>query len=826
MKLFATLTTYLLFVFIVISNSFAQKNKGGIPLSMEKKINLPLPYFHTMPAFNAVEMLAEDDSLNANKIGPFRFGKNFNTAFNLENSGTWTNLKQSGLIWRLGISSPGAYSINLIFEDYYLPPGAFLFIYNENKTHILGAFTHLNNHSSRKFATDLIMGDKIILEYYEPEKAKIKGSLLIATVTHAYRDILKFSKSDFGSSGQCNINVNCKLGESWEEQIRSVVMLVSGGNGFCSGVLINNSALDGKPYILTANHCGNSGFESWIFRFNWEAPDCENPTTAPPFQSLTGAKKRANNPVSDFLLLEMFDKVPQSYNAYFSGWENKNNQSEKGVTIHHPKGDIKKISEYIKPTVSENIDGTEIWKVISWNKGTTEPGSSGSPLFDQNHRIIGQLYGGLATCDNPKEDYYGKLSTSWDGISNTLRLRDWLDPINSGVTFLNGYDFGIPAFSLDAGIIATLIPKNESITCVDSITPVLLIKNFGLETINSVVIEFKINNLPAHKQLFTLNLIQGDFDTLILNTIGVTVGDNFFTAFVSNPNESIDQNMANDSIRVNFKIKNMDTIISISPAFRENFEGLDFPPEGWDRINPDNSISWTRTKVASSFSENGASIRITNFHYNTNYQSDYLLSPALNFTGSSPPTLEFDVAYSRFSSLKHDSLIVSVSVDCMLNWERIYAKGNALLSTNNGENVTISFVPKKDEWRKEIINLNQFKDNQSVFLRFENINGNGNNLYLDNIAVYDALNSISNENPNPHFSIFPNPSSSIFIVKSTEQVEEITVYNLLGEVILKLFVKKHEQQPQIDLSAFPDGIYIVELIFLEGKKWGKLSKSN
>ena len=64
----------------------------------------------------------------------------------------------------------------------------------------------------------------------------------------------------------------------------------------------------------------------------------------------------------------------------------------------------------------------QVWYMDAWDEGVTEPGSSGSPLFDQNGRIIGQLYGGSAACQGTSAngyDYYGRLGVSWGlGIGN------------------------------------------------------------------------------------------------------------------------------------------------------------------------------------------------------------------------------------------------------------------------------------------------------------------------------------------------------------------------------------------------------------------------
>jgi hypothetical protein len=117
------------------------------------------------------------------------------------------------------------------------------------------------------------------------------------------------------------------------------------------------------------------------------------------------------------------------------------------VTIHHPQGDEKRISFEDDPTSTTSVgldtspgDGTHI-RVADWDLGTTEGGSSGSPLLDPAHRVVGQLHGGYAACGNDLPDWYGRLSVSWTGGGTaSTRLSDWLDPLATGVMALDGLD--------------------------------------------------------------------------------------------------------------------------------------------------------------------------------------------------------------------------------------------------------------------------------------------------------------------------------------------------------------------------------------------------
>jgi Dockerin type I domain len=434
-------------VFILISNSSlsGQISIGGEPPSFSRSLKADM-HSVKMGDIDVVSLLAEDE--NEKEMGmPYRFGYGFDVNYTLENSGTWEYLPDGSRIWRLLIECPGAYSINLIYEQFWLPEGSSFFIYSENREMILGAFTSQNNKEYMQFSTGLVRGEVSILEYHEPADVELPGIINISRVIHGYKNLFSYKEAEgalgFGNSGSCNNNVNCPEGDPWQDEIRSAAMIVtSGGQRICSGALINNVRQDLTPYFLTANHCLGTP-TTWIIIFNYESPDCTN-IDGPLWMTVSGSTLHANSAYSDFALLELSTAPPDSYNVFYSGWSAVDSAASSAVGIHHPRGDIKKISfeydsleetSYLQPPGT----GTNYWRVELWDDGTTEPSSSGSPLYDQNHRIIGQLHGGYASCTNLEPDWYGKFARSWDyGSTPATRLNDWLDPDNTGAMILDG----------------------------------------------------------------------------------------------------------------------------------------------------------------------------------------------------------------------------------------------------------------------------------------------------------------------------------------------------------------------------------------------------
>lgn len=453
----------LLIVLFSFNSIHSQISQGGLPKSFEFKLpddfevlNLKKPN---------IDSLNNEDKENDSKGIIYRFGVNVPVNFSIDNSGTWDELPNNlGKIWRLKIKCNDALALGIYYDNFLLPPNSKLFIYNESKSQILGAYSEANNHDSHLFANELIFGETVILEYFEPFNNKIKPNLSISEVTYAYRGINDASKG-FGSSGSCEVNINCAEGSYYSERKKGVARIyvkIGTWAGWCTGSLINNSNSDCTPYFLTADHCtmANSTYATaqdlnqWIFYFNYEASGCSNPATQPSSNTLTGCSYVAYGGMSggsDFDLLELNSTIPSSYDLYFLGWDRSGATCSFGRSVHHPVGDIKKVSTYSTSLTTGTYSNdftcaTNAHWVVQWAQttngwGVTEGGSSGSPLFDNYGRIIGTLTGGASLCSNLYGiDYYGKLSYHWqsNGANNYQQIQPWLDPSNSH-NYMDGF---------------------------------------------------------------------------------------------------------------------------------------------------------------------------------------------------------------------------------------------------------------------------------------------------------------------------------------------------------------------------------------------------
>jgi len=458
----------------------AQISAGGLPYSRQRP-DLPGPPVLTVdiPAgFLSTETEAEEGKGDL----PYRIADILPVSIDFSQEAERLSLHGTTLL-RLTLRAPTARGLILYYDAFRIPAGGRLFLYTPDGGSLRGAFTERNNANGGAFATALTPGDAIVLEYEHP--GGLLPDLHINEIGLAWRDRLFpwQGPEGFGSSQWCEVNVNCPEGANWQDEKRGIahIQVKSGGGSYlCSGSLVNNTAYDLTPYFLTADHCGQDAspteLEQWVFFFNWEATGCNDPAQDPPHDEMVGCTRVASSggsggsiSGSDFFLVLLDESVPPQYNPYFNGWTRENLSSSAGVCIHHPAGDIKKISTYNTPTYTSQWGGTPgthwgvRWAATVTNQGVTEGGSSGSPLFDEDGLIMGVLSGGDASCSAQNEpDLYGKFSYAWStGTTPDRRLADWLDPLGAGSIKVSG-TYGNTVFVVaDFEADTTVIPVNS-----------------------------------------------------------------------------------------------------------------------------------------------------------------------------------------------------------------------------------------------------------------------------------------------------------------------------------------------------------------------------
>ena len=402
------------------------------------------------------EALLAEDVATAGPGVPVRFALPVPVKVNPAERGSWETLADGRELWRLRVSSPGAVSLNFGFGHYVMPVGGSLRLYTPKGDHSIRPFTAADNEIHGQLWTPILPGDEAVLELVLAPGSRRALGLELVQVGHGYRPFGPRANKADTESGACNVDVICPEGDDWRDEIRSVAVIGTGGSTFCTGFLVNNTAQDLTPYFMTADHCGIAGnAASLVVYWNYENSTCRPPGsgqsggpgdgTLDQFQ--TGSILRATYGPSDFTLVELDDDPDPAWNVHWAGWDANSVDFDSAVAIHHPSTDEKRISFEDDPTSTTSYlgstvpgDGTHI-RVLDWDLGTTEGGSSGSPLFNPDHRVVGQLHGGFAACGNNDADWYGRMSISWNGGgSANNRLSDWLDPTGSGVLTLDGRD--------------------------------------------------------------------------------------------------------------------------------------------------------------------------------------------------------------------------------------------------------------------------------------------------------------------------------------------------------------------------------------------------
>ena len=414
----------------LISLSFCQIQYEGIPKYFNSRID------------NLVSLSTEQSSIIDTDFDSmvFKYGDEYNFDVNILESSLVISDDQE-VTYLLGIQSRGAFGIGINFSQFFLSQNAKLYIYDFEQTYYIGSFTSLNNKDSEVLSTSIVKSDHVIIELTVPRNEIKNIKLHINSIIHDSSDILNYyNNSSSNSREDCNINVICSEGDDWRDQINGAVR-VSMGAGLCSASIINNTENDRTPYILFADHCLSGSPNNYVVYFNYQSTSC-NGTSGSLNQSISGTNllyQEDINSGADIALLRLTSDIPDSYNPYYVGWSVSSSPPNEAIGIHHPGGDIKKIS-FTNDNVSAGGSGANYWE-FQYDLGRVIPGSSGSPFFNEDKRQVGvasYIYTNYCDpspdcyCDQQYSHGYGRIDRAWSGLSN------YLDPFNSGVLSIDG----------------------------------------------------------------------------------------------------------------------------------------------------------------------------------------------------------------------------------------------------------------------------------------------------------------------------------------------------------------------------------------------------
>ena len=491
-----------------------------------------------------------EDSKNDKNGMFYRIGVFSYTNITSINSGKWSTLSNGDRMWQLNIQHPGAEALSFLFSSFNLSKGSIFYVENKKGERVSDVLTKDDILEYNQQHIALCFGDDLILTLIDPSNVD-QSEFMLDRIIYNYRstgnpNLSKINESD----AACEVNVNCSEGANYQDEKRGAARIYVVGNsgaGWCSGSLINNLGNNCKPYFLSALHCGPSPtttvqqMATWKFYFNYESPNCSNPSTAGTLASkyVTGCVRLSdsndnngsNITKSDFILVQLGTLANEAttinkligYNAYWNGWDANNTIVNNGVSIHHPSGDIKKISTFSTNLTSSswanvpNTHWTVVWAATSNGHGVTEGGSSGSPIFTYNSgnsRIIGTLSGGSSYCTaTSSPDKYGKFSYHWksNGTASNQQLKPFLDPNSTGTLVMNGSSnpcnfVGLTEATLNQDV---KIYPNPSIDVI----------NVDLNSLANQKVEISILDM-AGKVVYTSNSAAGNLVKIDISSFG------------------------------------------------------------------------------------------------------------------------------------------------------------------------------------------------------------------------------------------------------------------------------------------------------------------
>lgn len=408
------------------TSAFAQIKVEGRPATERVILEPSIPTF-TMKVPDLEEMKREDE---ANGFRPYRYGAVIPTVIATDFAGKWDVLEDGTRVWRVRVVSPGAFTIGLVFDKWNLPDGAELYVYDDARSEVNGAYTSVNNAPNGQLQIEPILGDTINVEYVVPPTVTHDRLLQIGQVIHDYRHIRKILTGGPLGGSPCLRDIVCPEGANYQDVKRATVRTLASG-ALCSGAILTDTTHSGTPYLYTANHCGS--MTNAVFTFQYENTSCGG-GGASGSKTLSGSQHLLSNANNDSAFFRLNQTIPSTYQPYYAGWDRSSSTGAPVVAITHGNGEPKQIAVDNNGASSAGSQ----W-ACAWNSGIVLGGSSGGPLYNSSKRVIG-----CACCvDNfncgAQTTWFNKFSSFWN-----LGLAQWLDPNGSGVTFTNGFD---PALS-------------------------------------------------------------------------------------------------------------------------------------------------------------------------------------------------------------------------------------------------------------------------------------------------------------------------------------------------------------------------------------------
>ena len=374
--------------------------------------------------------------------------------------GAMEKTEDGGRVWSAAVRSSNAFGLRLHFDLFWLPEGVELYVFNE-AGEIFGPYTGAGPLDTGEFWTQMVTGEEVYVQL------RVHGKAGNTRLRNTYFDVvgvghvgarmgdkmaLSMEKEFCSFNAPCVENVECVNANSAVNDARLAVAHIQFVDGpyfyACSGGLVNNTANDGTPYFLTANHCLSTdavastleAFFQWSVPCGSECPAQWSVSAGVPRTS--GASVVKTNTVGDYTLLRLAQPAPPG--SAFLGWTSEPVASTHDAMLYrisHP---------YLAPQAysAHRVDTTAATCWPSWPRGgwiysrdvvgATEGGSSGSPVVNADGRLVGQLTGVCGYNISDKCDAIQNAAVDGAFASYFDEVAPWLDPAKGGCVDADG----------------------------------------------------------------------------------------------------------------------------------------------------------------------------------------------------------------------------------------------------------------------------------------------------------------------------------------------------------------------------------------------------
>jgi len=419
-----------------------------------------------------VQKLLDEDAAQT-LLGPLRIGVIQEFSAITTRQGKWMEIEDGGILWVAWFRAPGAISIRLRVKPWTPLLGGELIVYDaKDHAQVFGPFTRTTRRKSQEFWTPPIFSEEIRLEYYLPAWMKQRSDeafLAVDAIANQYRSIpgTAATGGTLPRELSCHLDVSCYT--AWSNEANGVGALTyvsspTHGQFFCSGAMLNRLPQDFTPFFATARHCGGSdGWDqqeaesAFVFWF-YQTPSCNgtppNPATLP---HTSGAILLVDDSNTDYTLLGLESSLPGGINH--EGWDANywsNNSAATG--IHHPRGTYKRITFGTKTDDVTSCIPAKAWRIyIPDGNGELEPGSSGSPVFDSDHRVRGAASCASWSCTSDDAIEYARFDLAFPLLEPYLYRNDaseWDVYVNGSYTGTEKGTVTQPFNTVEEGVFA------------------------------------------------------------------------------------------------------------------------------------------------------------------------------------------------------------------------------------------------------------------------------------------------------------------------------------------------------------------------------------